>query len=259
MARERLPPLEERIDRELDHWRESPTERPAAFAAGTLVHKMSEGLLLLEAIERRRAWFERSEVILELGGGQGWGACLVKSMFDSEVIASDISAEAIATVPVWERLIGVGLDGTLVCPSFDIPLADATVDLLFTFQAAHHFGAHKRTLSEAWRLLRPGGAALYLFEPTAPEWIYPRAVARVNRKRAGHGHHVVEDVLVPSRLLEIGRQLGFDASIVYTPTLTLRGPREFLYYLTLGKLRPLQRWLPCTADLAFEKPVYGGS
>ena len=242
------------MERELEYWRGSPAERPDAF---TLVHKLSEGLVLLEAIERHRPRFERRQTILELGGGQGWAACLVKSMFDSTVIASDISTEAIATVPGWERLIDVSLDGALACPSFDIPLDDETVDLVFTFQAAHHFGAHRRTLAEAWRLLRPGGSVLYLQEPTSPEWIYPRAVARVNRKRAGYGHEVVEDVLVPSRLLEIGRSLGFEASLSYAPTPTLRGPTEFLYYIVLGKLKPLQHWLPCTADLVFEKPPAG--
>jgi SAM-dependent methyltransferase len=174
------------------------------------------------------------------------------------VIVSDISVEAIATLPVWERLIDVSLDDALACPSFDVPLGAETVDLVFTFQAAHHFGAHRRTLAEAWRLLRPGGSVLYLQEPTSPEWVYHRAVARVNRKRAGYGHDVVEDVLVPSRLLALGRSLGFEASLSYAPTLTLRGPRESLYYLALSKLRPLQRWLPCTADLLFEKPLSAG-
>jgi len=258
VAGSRLPPLEARLDRELEHWRESAEERPGAFSATTLVHKLSEGLVLLEAVERRRAWFEQSGSILELGGGQGWASCLVKSMFPgAKVIASDVSADAVASVAEWERVAGVTLDGALACPSFDVPLPDASVDLVFTFQAAHHFGAHRRTLAEAWRLLRPGGALLYLHEPTAPEWIYGRAVARVNRKRSHIGHGVVEDVLVPSRLHGIAREIGFDASVAYTPTLTLRGRVEFLYYLALGKLRPLQRLLPCSADLVFEKPAPG--
>ncbi|MDQ3823156.1 MAG: class I SAM-dependent methyltransferase [Actinomycetota bacterium] len=255
MTQTRLPALETRIDRELEFWRESPTERPDAFGSATLVHKLSEGLVLLEAIDRQRRWFERSGSILELGAGQGWAACIVKSMFDARVIASDVSPDAVATVPEWERVIGVGLDDALACPSFEVPLPDESVDLVFAFQAAHHFGAHRRTLCEAWRLLQPGGAALYLYEPTAPEWLYAPAVSRANRKRAGMGHDVVEDVLVPSRLLRIAREVGFDASVAYTPSLTLRGRVEFLYYLALGVLKPLQRSLPCTADFVFEKPA----
>ena len=253
MTRARLPALETRLLRELDHWRESPTERPGAFGVETLVHKLNEGRVLLEAVERHRCRFERARTILELGGGQGWAACLVKSMFGSAVITSDVSGEAIATVPEWERVVDVALDGALACPSFDVPLDDASVDLVFAFQAAHHFGAQRRTLAEARRLLRPGGTALYLHEPTSPEWIYPRAVARVNRKRTGLGHQVVEDVLVPDRMVQIGRNLGFDVHVAYAPTLTQRGPTELLYYLALGKLRPLQRWLPCTADFVFER------
>jgi SAM-dependent methyltransferase len=253
-VRARLPELDTRISRELAFWRDSPHERPGAFDVRLLVHKMSEGLVLLEGIDRHRDRFEQAGAVLELGGGQGWGACLVKSLFDGAVVGSDISAEAIASVPAWEHVTKVTLDRTVACPSFDVPLSDGSFDLVFTFQAAHHFGAHRRTLAEAWRLLKPGGAVLYLQEPTAPDWIYSRAIARANRKRAGYGHDVVEDVLIPNRLLDVGRSLGFAATVRYAPTVTLRGRREFLYYLALGKARRLQRWLPCTADFVFEKP-----
>jgi hypothetical protein len=94
---------------------------------------------------------------------------------------------------------------------------------------------------------------LYLHEPSAPIWIYSRAVARVNRKRASYDHDVVEDVLVPSELLRIASELGLAGSVAYTPTLANRRPVEFLYYLALGKLKPLQHVLPCTADFVFSR------
>jgi len=240
-----------RAERELEYWRSSPTEGPGVFDPRNLVHKLTEAQSLLEAIDRHRARFEAARDVLELGGGQGWAACVVKSLFRGRVIGSDLSPEAVASISIWENVFRVHLDQILACPSYDVPLEDESVDLIFTFQAAHHFGAHRRTLAECRRLLRPGGALLYLHEPTAPQWIYSRAVARVNNKRASYDHDVVEDVLVPSELLRIASELGLERSVAFTPTLANRRPVEFLYYLALGQLKLLQRVLPCTADFVF--------
>jgi len=248
-----LPSLSTRIERELDYWRTSPSERPGVFDPRNLVHKLTEGQALLQALDRHRARFEATRDILELGAGQGWGACLVKSLFDCRVVASDVSPDAVASVSIWQDVFRVRLDEVLACPSYEVPLEDQSIDLIFTFQAAHHFGAHQRTLTECRRLLRPGGAVLYLHEPTSPRWIYGRAVARVNNKRASYDHDVVEDVLVPSELLRIASELGLAGSVAFTPTLANRRPVEFLYYLALGQLKPLQRVLPCTADFVFRR------
>jgi SAM-dependent methyltransferase len=252
MVSSSLPGLSTRVERELEHWRTSPTERPGIFEPTNLVHKLTEAQSLLEAFDRHRPRFERAQTVLELGGGQGWAACLAQSLFGSRVIASDVSPDAIASVPIWEGVFRVRVEA-LACPSYEVPLEDGSLDLIFTFQAAHHFGAHRRTLAECQRLLRPGGTLLYLHEPTAPWWIYGRAVARVNNKRASYDHNGVEDVLVPSELLRIASELGLAGSVAFTPTLANRGPVEFLYYLALGPLKPLQRVLPCTADFVFQR------
>ena len=243
-----------RAERELEHWRTSPSERPGVFDPRNVVHKLAEAQALLEAIDRHRERFAAAQDVLELGGGQGWAACLVKSLFKGgRMISSDLSPDAVASVSIWEDVFRVRLDQVLACPSYEVPLEDGSVDLIFTFQAAHHFGAHRRTLAECRRLLRPEGALLYLHEPSAPGWIYSRAVARVNRKRAGYGHDVVEDVLVPSELLRLASEIGLSGSVAFTPTLANRRPVEFLYYLALGRLKPLQRVLPCTADFVFRR------
>lgn len=247
-----LSELSTRVARELEHWRTSPTEGPGVFEPTNLVHKLTEAQSLLEAFDRHRRRFEDARTILELGGGQGWAACLAKSLFGGQVTASDLSPDAIASVPIWEGVFRVRVEA-LACPSYEVPMENGSLDLIFTFQAAHHFGAHRRTLGECQRLLRPGGALLYLHEPTAPRWIYRPAVARVNSKRASYDHDVVEDVLVPSELLRIASELGLAGSVAFTPTLANRRPVEFLYYLALSQLKPLQSVLPCTADFVFRR------
>lgn len=263
MRGDELPSLQERIERELAFWRTSPEERPGAFSPQLLVHKLSEGRILLEGLERHRSLFDRAATIVELGAGQGWASCLLKAVVDGgkTIYATDVSADAVASVPEWERVFTVSLAGAFACPSFELPFDAGSVDLAFAFQAAHHFGAHRRTLTECRRVLRPGGAVLYLNEPTTPGWLYSRALARVNRKRVRYhrdelppGREIVEDVIVGSRLVEIAREVGFSTERVFTPTLTNRGPVELAYYFALSRAGFAQSLLPCTADFVFGLP-----
>jgi SAM-dependent methyltransferase len=45
----------------------------------------------------------------------------------------------------------------VVCPSTDIPLADASYDTIFSTQVLEHVEDHGKMLAEAFRLLKPGG------------------------------------------------------------------------------------------------------
>jgi SAM-dependent methyltransferase len=157
-------------------------------------------------------------------------------------------------VPAWETVFGTKLDGAFACPSFEIPLDDASVDLVFTFDAAHHFGAHRRTLVEIRRVLRPAGCCLYLHEPTAPRLLYGLAVDRLNRKRAGFGHDVVEDVLIGHRFLSLADELGFEAHRTFAPSLAARRGWQLAYFAAVGRLGGLQRALPSAADFVLTAP-----
>jgi SAM-dependent methyltransferase len=220
-----------------------------------MVSKMTEAGAFLEAFDRYRSRFEQAKTIVELGAGQGWASCLAKALLEGEkhVVATDVSLEAVQSVSTWERVFQTKLDDTKACPSFELDFADVSVDLIFCFQSAHHFGAHRRTLTEVRRVLRPGGACLYLHEPTTPSYLYGRAVKRVNRKRASMSHDVVEDVIVTDRLLTIAAELGLRSTLRYSPTLTGRGEKQFLYFTVVGRLGRLQRFVPSTADFCFEK------
>jgi SAM-dependent methyltransferase len=252
---DRLADLNGRMEREREYWRTSESERPGEFSVGLLLQKTQEARVFMEAIERHRSRFESAEVVLELGGGQGWSACLLKALFgdDKTVITSDIGQAAIESLPTWESVFGAKVDRAFACPGFEIPLEDSSVDLVYAFDAAHHFGAHRRTLTEIRRVLRPGGVCLYLHEPTVPRALYRPAVRRVNAKRAGYGHDVVEDVLIGQRLLAIGRDLGFEAERIYAPSLAARSPKPYLYFVVVRRLGPAQRLVPSTADYVFEK------
>jgi len=248
--------LEEHEARELAFWRRETADVTPAGELRSLLLKLGEAEWLLDRLERHEPLFTGAGTILEIGAGEGWGSAMVKRLFpQAEVIASDLSPEAIGRAGRWADVVGATPDRTLACPSYDLPLADGSVGLVFAFQAAHHFGAHGRTLVEVYRVLRPGGTCLYLHEPSCPPSFYRLARTRVNRKRP----EVPEDVLVHSRLLELARAAGFTASVAFDADPAHRRPGETLYYAALQRLPFLWARLPCTADFRFAKPTTGGN
>jgi Methyltransferase domain. len=242
--------------REIAFWTESESERPGVFSLDLLTHKLSEARIFLEKLATFGALFDESHTIVELGGGQCWASCIVKDRVGNRatVIGTDIAPDAVASVGEWERVIQVHLDRTESCRSYDTPFADDSVDLVFTFAAAHHFGAHRRTLAEIARILKPGGHALYLHEPSCKDWIYRLALKRVLAKRPV----VPEDVLRYEHIRDLAHEAGLDTTVHFAPTTTYRGPTETVYYLAMQKLPILNKVLPCTVDLVFTKPSSSG-
>jgi len=235
---------------ELEYWKNSPDERPGANSLGNLYNKLDESRRFLAAHAEHRALFERARVVLELGGGQGWASCLVKRFHpEATVILSDLSTDAVESRDLWERIFGSRIDRAFECRSYEVPLPDASVDLVFTFAAAHHFLAHRRTLLEARRGLRQGGVCLYLYEPSCHATVYGVAVRRVNAIRPD----LPEDVLVYHRLGALARSLGFEARLRTDLSPIGRGLGKRLYYALLGAIPPLQSVLPCTRDFIFTK------
>jgi len=245
--------LAEVHEHEKAFWRTTTSEGPQADSVELLAHKLSESRIFLEGVERYRSRFERSHTILELGGGEGWAACVLKRVLagDHIVMTSDISPDAIAALPRWERVLQVCVDRAFPCLSDEIPVEDASLDLVFTFQAAHHFVAHGRTFRELWRVLRPGGACLYLHEPTCRWFFYALYRARAIRAR----DVAPEDVIDFPRLMREARRQGFIASTTFDLTLTNRSPKATLYYMAQRTVPLIRHVLPGTKHLLFEKPA----
>lgn len=236
---------------ELKFWQESPYESPTNFSVSSLIYKLSEARVFLYKIEKYGHLFANAPSILEIGAGQGWASALIKHLYPvAHMSVSDISAEAISLTKYWENLFCVQLDQKLACKSYEIPLPDNSVDLIYAFQSAHHFTEQQKTLAEAYRILKPGGYLLYLHEPSCPRYIYPLAYRRVNKKRP----YVPEDVLVYTKVIQLAREVGFTKTeLQFDPTLLNRGAIETIYFYVLQKIPVLRRLLPCTADYIFQK------
>jgi SAM-dependent methyltransferase len=216
------------------------------------VNKLGEARWLLDKLEAYEADFAAARSILELGAGQGWATCIVKRLFpDAKVVASDLSPDALASAETWVEVIGAAPDATVACRSSEIPYGDESFDLVFCFQSAHHFGPLEPTLSEARRLLAPGGVALFLHEPSCQRYVHRLAARRVRARRQA----APEDVLVYTEVERLGREAGFDVRVRFDPTRVNRQPLETVYYAALSAVPSLQGLLPCTADYSFRKPA----
>ena len=139
-------------------WENSEIERPESDSIDNILAKCAEARIFL--LKLREFWplFSRASDILELGGGQGWASCIVKRFFpDANVVTTDISPAAIASVPKWEHIYQVSVDDAKACQSYKTPFPSGSFDLVFAYSAAHHFVKHRITLLEIKRLLRPQG------------------------------------------------------------------------------------------------------
>lgn len=215
-----------------------------------LANKLSELRWLLPKLSFHTKRFRDASSVLELGAGEGWASCVVKRLYpELSVAASDISESAISGIGKWERIFESSVDTRFSCKSYDVPLPNSSLDLIFTFQAAHHFILQMETLREAARLLKSGGTCMYLQEPSCRKSMHALAKWRVNRKRP----ECPEDVLVLQDMRKAAATLGFKLDVQYSTATVNRGVIEGVYYQFLSKFPFLCRWLPCTADFIFTK------
>ncbi len=248
----RMYTIMDRREAELRFWREDPYERPGTRSIQNIVNKAGEARIFLSKLETYASYFKAAPVVLELAGGQLWASTLVKHFHPTaRVVGSDLSADAIASRALWRNIYGADVDEAFACSSDAIPLESSSVDLVFTFQAAHHFGRHRSTLLEIARVLKPGGWALYLSEPVCQPWIYKAAHRRVNRKRPV----VPEDVLVYRKLEQLGRAAGLSVETRFAPSTVDRQGLASLYYASFSLVPFLQYILPCCADFVITKPA----
>lgn len=94
--------------------------------------------------------------ILELGSGKGYFTALL-SRISEEVIAVDINREAIAFARVFLEAYGRPDRVRFVCSQAKtLPLPDASINCVLSFNAWHHIDNTYSVLAEIRRILAPG-------------------------------------------------------------------------------------------------------
>ncbi len=239
--------IKERID--IESWSLSANRNIKSDFLEHKIQKMGVAKIFLNKIRKYEDIFESAQTIVELGGGSCWASHIVKKMYpDSVVVGTDIAESAIATRTIWEPIFNTQLDAAHACRSYELPFDDQSIDLVFCFEAAHHFGKQYETLSELKRVLKPNGIALYLYEPGCPPYIYPLAYKRVNSLRES----IQEDLLIYQKITKMSEAVGFTPKIIFDPINEMRGPKQTIYYAMLGAFPWLQRLLPSCIDVQLQ-------
>jgi SAM-dependent methyltransferase len=148
-------------------------ERGEFLAGNPFPHPYTIGFFYREKMRaiHRIAPDEAMGEILEVGGGQGG---LTKLLYpDARVTNLDMDPR-FAEAPVNRR------DGVrFICgDATKIPFPDASFDAVTMFDVIEHVPDDAKAMSEAWRVLRPGGALL--LSTPRETWRFPhyRAMAR---------------------------------------------------------------------------------
>ena len=168
---------------------------------------------------------QRGERVVDLGCGMG-AATVAAARSGASVVAVD-------PTPFMRHILGLRrlaqrarqrisvVDGAAEA----IPVADGSIDALWSVNTMHHWTDLDRALGELHRVLRPGGR-LVLVDESFDDPAHPFH-ERFGRRRAGHGHRfdVVDPVEMAARL----RRLGFAsvegslASVAGRPVKLVRG------------------------------------
>lgn len=238
------------VERETAFWSADPCERPGVDTIENLLNKSQDAAILFELLSAHEAMLRGSRRIVEIGGGQGWAACMVKRLVpNAHVVVTDAVAEAVQSHGIWERVFDCKLDGAYAAPAQVLPFESGSVDLLFCYAAAHHFVDYAAALRETRRVLSVKGRCIWFYEPTTPGWLQAVAERRVNRKRPD----VPEHVIVPAAIAKLALEASLQCMIQYCTSIAHRGRVATLYYTLLGAVPMLQWLLPCTAHFTFRR------
>jgi ArsR family transcriptional regulator len=100
-------------------------------------------------------------VIADLGAGEG-AFSLLLAQRASKVIAVDTSEKMLDVGREQAQRVGVANIEFRIGDMEEVPIEDASVDLVFFSQSLHHALHPERALQEACRILRPGGRIVIL-------------------------------------------------------------------------------------------------
>lgn len=235
---------------EIEFWRNPRIESSAANSIENLLNQVGDARLFWEKLAEYWHYFERAQTIVELGAGQGWASCILKKLWPEKTIhATDISPGALSVTPVWQRIFRVRLDGAYACRSYCIPFRSESIDLVFCFQAAHHFRRQEKTLVELKRILRGRGTALYLHEPGSRRWCHSVARRRLVDRRP----NFPEDVLLYPHIASLAAKMGFETRVNFVPTTTNKDVLATVYFYLLRKGWLPKTILPCIIDVVLTK------
>jgi ubiquinone/menaquinone biosynthesis C-methylase UbiE len=99
--------------------------------------------------------------LLDVGCGQGKSFRLLRDAFQpARILGLDADPHSIDLSSAEAEREGIEAD-LFTADCAQIPLPDASVDIVFCHQTFHHLVEQERALAEFWRVLKPGGWLLF--------------------------------------------------------------------------------------------------
>src|SRR5689334_1946598 len=95
----------------------------------------------------------RGKDVIDVASGEGYGAALLSQVARS-VVGVELSLEAVAHASAAYGRRNVAF---LAADARAMPLADASIDVVVSFETIEHFWEQETFLTEVKRVLRPGG------------------------------------------------------------------------------------------------------
>jgi len=124
-----------------------------------------------------------SYIVADLGCGSGYFTVPISRKV-KKVYAIDFQKEMLDFVEQKiqrQKLINIKL---LLSGKYEIPLENASVDLLITVNTLHEFPDQKNTIKEIWRVLKPEGHAVIIDFKKEDTAVGPPIAIRVSQNQA---------------------------------------------------------------------------
>ena len=103
---------------------------------------------------------------LEIGAGTGYFSLnLARAGVVERAVATDVSAGMLAELEASAARLSLEVE-TVPCEAADLPLPDASFDLVVGHAVLHHLADLDRAFAEFRRVLRPGGTVAFCGEPS---------------------------------------------------------------------------------------------
>ena len=165
------------------------------------------------------------DVVVDVGCGSGYSLPKLAQRFaPRELVGVDIDPQMLAMARSEAARAGLAVR-LLESSNTRMPLADASVDLLFCHQTFHHIVEQEQALAEFLRVLKPGG--LLLFAESTRRYIHSWMIRALFR-------HPMDVQRSAPEYLQMLRAAGFDV-----PQAQVSYP--YLWW-SRGDLGILERW-----------------
>lgn len=163
----------------------------ANYLTSTVHAKGASLARLVELVGPRQDW-----IALDVATGAGHTAA-VFAPHVAKVVASDLTPEMLDQVKKLAAEKGLSNMEPAIADAEKLPFPDATFDLVTCRIAPHHFPSIEKFLSEARRVLKPGGT-FALVDNVSPDSETTPGFAEVELVAAADGYNAFEKLRDPS-------------------------------------------------------------